>query len=60
MFRSWKVGQGNALTDELSASKKEQCLFYFNSYRVFKSAVDDKLGLTGAVVFKLLIFAKPL
>jgi hypothetical protein len=60
MFRSWKVRQGNALTDELSISKEEQCLFHFNSYGVFKCAIDDKLGLTGAVVFKLLISAKPL
>jgi len=60
IFGSWKPPQGNALTDELSTSKQEQCLFHFNSYRLFKCAIDDKLGLTGAVVFKLLICAKPL
>lgn len=60
IFGSWKPRQGNALTDELSTSKQEQCLFHFNSYGLFKCALDDKLGLTGAVVFKLLVFSKPL
>lgn len=60
IFGSWKPRQGNALTDESSTSKQEQCLFHFNSYRIFKCVIDDKLVLTGAVVFKLLIFAEPL
>jgi hypothetical protein len=35
IFGSWKARQGNALTDELSTSKQEQCLFHCNSYRLF-------------------------
>lgn len=50
IFGSWKPRQGNALTDELSTSKQEQCLFNFSSYRLFKCAIGDKLGLIGAVV----------
>jgi hypothetical protein len=43
IFGSWKPRQGNALTDESSTSKQEQCLFHFNSYGIFKCAIDDKL-----------------